>query len=292
MNARLGRTSELPGLGVYITQTPPVKLSRMNLQVVYTPAETKQTKISEIYGMVPYQTNIVGGIPHLSMLYGLGTYTDAVDESVRSRAWTFVLDGHIFYVLDLGTEGTFLYDTTTEQWCKFITDGHNGWNLKNGIRWGTTGRILGGDENGGFVWELDPDISTDEDFRQINHKVTGNITTRSRVFHAVESVRVAGSLGDITDIAGSSFSMSFSDDGGKTYQGPFIVDLVEGDFSGEVAWTSMGSFMAPGRVFQFSDTGGLQRIDGADVFIEDFDDNELVTKTNAELTKRSVSRGS
>lgn len=291
MAARLARTSEEPGLTVYQTTTPPVKLTKLVGQVVYSPAETQYVHLSEIYGMVPYQTDVSGTTPHLSILYGLGTFSSGLPDSVRSRAWTFVLDGHTFYVLDLGTEGTFLYDISTQQWCKFITDGHNGWNLKNGIRWGTAGRILGGDEAGGYVWELDPDITIDEDFRQINHKVTGNITTRSRVFHAVESVRIAGSIGNIDDISGSEFSFTYSDDGGQTYSDPFIVELVQGDFSGEIAWTSMGSFMAPGRVFQFSDSGGLQRIDGADVFVEDFDDNELVTKTSAELSKRQVSRG-
>lgn len=292
MNARLARDSAIQGLLPFVTDHPPVKMSQLFAQVVYVPPETRYTKASQIYGLVPYTKNVKGSTPNVSVLYGLGVISSGLPDSDRSRAWTFVLDGHTFYVLDLGTEGTFLYDIDTQQWCEFITDGHNGWNMKNGIRWGTVGRVLAGDENGGYVWELDPDISTDENFRQINMSVTGNITTRSRVYHAVESVRIAGSLGKLTDIQGATFSMSFSDDGGNTYQGPFVVELVEGDFSGEIAWTSMGSFMQPGRVFQFSDTGGLQRIDGADVFIEDFDDNEIVTKTNVELSKRAVSRGS
>jgi hypothetical protein len=289
MNARLARDSDIAGLVPYTTTTPPVKMSRLFAQAVYAPPEASYVHLSQLYGLVPYQRSIHAVQPALSVLYGLGVFSTGISESARSRAWTFVLDGHTFYVLDLGTEGTFLYDIDTQQWCQFITDGHNGWNLKNGLRWGTVGRILGGDENSGYVWELDPTLTTDENFRQINKLVTANITTRSRVYHAVESVRIAGSIGTLTDIAGASFSLSFSDDGGNTYQGPFIVELVEGDFSGEIAWTSLGSFMAPGRVFQFADTGGLQRIDGADVFVEDFDDNELVQKTNAEMYKRSIS---
>lgn len=283
------RLSQVTVLVPYVSE-PPIRMARMYAQVVYVPNEVEYVHVSQLYALVPYHLD-VHAEPRVSDIYASVVYSTGIPGSDRTRAWTFVLDGHTFYVLDLGTEGTFLYDIDTQQWCQFVTDGHNGWNLKNGIRWGTVGRVLGGDETGGFVWELDPDITTDESFRQITHTVTGNITTRSRVFHAVESVRIAGSLGAVTDTSGAQFSLRFSDDGGNTWVGPFIVELVENDFSGEVAWTSLGSFMAPGRVFEFSDVGGLQRIDGADVFIEDFDDGELVTKTNAELAKRALSSG-
>lgn len=288
MPARAADTSQLFGLAPY-QRIVGARYSQLSAQVVYAPTQARGVHASVIYALVPYIRSVQAVQPKLSVLYALAAFSTGLAQSARSRAWTFVLDGHTFYVLDLGTEGTFLYDIDTQQWCQFITDGHNGWNMKTGIRWGTVGRILAGDETSGRMWELDPNLTTDENFRQINKMVTGNITTRSRVYHAVESVRIAGSFGDLTDIQGASFSLSFSDDGGRTYQGPFIVELTEGNTDTEVAWTSLGSFMAPGRIFQFSDTGGLQRIDGADVFIEDFDDNEIVTKTNAELSKRSVS---
>lgn len=280
--------TEIYGLVPYAT-SPKLRVSQVSAQIVYVPTPSRYVHLSEIYGLVPYTRKARRSDPRLSEIYGAVVFGTGLPDSDRSRAWTFVLDGHTFYVLDLGTEGTYLYDIDTQEWCQFVTDAHNGWNLKNGFRWGTVGRILGGDETSGRVWELDPDLTTDENFRQINKFVTANITTRSRVFHAVESVRIAGSIGDITDIQGASFSLRFSDDGGRTYSDPFIVELTEGNADTEIAFTSLGSFMSPGRVFQFSDTGGLQRIDGADVFIEDFDDNELVTKTSAEMSKRSVS---
>lgn len=282
------KLSQQPALVAY-KALPGDRLSQLWAEVVYTPPESQYLHLSQFYALAAYATNVRGTTPKLSVLYALVSFSSGLPDNARSRAWTFVLDGHTFYVLDLGTEGTYLYDIDTQQWCQFTTDGHNGWNLKNGIRWGTVGRVLGGDETSGRVWELDPTLTTDENFRQINKSVTANITTRSRVYHAVESVRVAGSLGDLTDTSGASFSLTFSDDGGRTYSDPFIVELTEGNADTEIAFTSLGSFMSPGRVFQFSDTGGLQRIDGADVFVEDFDDNELVTKTNTEMAKRSIS---
>lgn len=200
----------------------------------------------------------------------------------RTRAWTFILDGHVFYVLDLGEEGTFLYDIGTNEWCKWETDGYVGWNVRMGVQWGQApGRIIGGDTFSPTAWELDPDATIDEGFRDITHVSTGGISTRSRVYLGVESVRVVGSLGDLDDDTLVTFQLRFSDDNGETWQdgvsssnpAGFVVEMAAGDFGTEVAWRSLGSFMSPGRVFEFTDVGGLIRIDGADVFIEDFDDD-------------------
>ena len=96
--------------------------------------------------------------------------------------------------------------------------------------------------------------------------------TRTRTYLSVESLRVSGSLGDLDSTGIILFSLRFSDDNGETWSDYFTVQMTAGDFSGEVAWRSLGSFMAPGRVFELTDYGGMQRIDGADVMIEDFDD--------------------
>ena len=86
--------------------------------------------------------------------------------------------------------------------------------------------------------------------------------------------RIAGSIGSLGNQTDAVIKMRFSDDGGQTYSDDFVVELTAGEFDGEIAWRSLGSFMAPGRVFQFEDVGGLLRIDGADVFVESFDGEE------------------
>jgi hypothetical protein len=73
-------------------------------------------------------------------------------------------------------------------------------------------------------------------------------------------------------VNGATLTLRFSDDQGKTWSADYVVTLTQGDYKGEIAYRSLGSFMAPGRIFELSDIGGLIRIDGADLFADEFDD--------------------
>lgn len=189
----------------------------------------------------------------------------------RRRAWSFVFDGHTFYVLDLGQEGTFLYDNTTQQWSKWITQAFNGWNLTNGTQWGY--RVVGGDFLTPDIWEMAPGALKDNGSVDIVHVVTGGLVKRNRVYSSVEAVRLSVSIGQLDDTAGATVQLSFSDDQGQTWTDMDAISLTEGDFSGEIAWRSLGAFAAPGRIFRITDVGGFVRIDGADVMLDNFDED-------------------
>lgn len=262
---------QVAALVVYQGSAPPVRASQVAMILAYMPEQARAVRVDQVYALVPYKIQDAFNRPRASLVYELVVWGSGNPSDARSRAWTFVLDGHTFYVLDLGAEGTFLYDLETGEWCQFQTDGYTGWNMRDGVRWGETGRVVAGDSTTDIMWELKPDALLDEGFRSITHVVTGGLVTRSRVYVGVEAVRVAGSIGTLRE-ASTVFKMRFSDDGGNTWSDDFVVELVEGEFDGEVAWRSLGSFMAPGRVFEFTDIGGMLRIDGADVFIEDFDE--------------------
>ena len=181
-----------------------------------------------------------------------------------NRAWAFTLDGHWFYALDLGIEGTFVYDDTTQHWSNFYTAGFGKqWDVANGTMWGQ--RIVGGDLATTDVWEYVPSALLDNATLDITHVVTGGVSTRSRDFISCDSVRVSGSMGIIQDAAGVTFNLRFSDDNGQAWSAYYPVTLTEGNFGDEVAWRSLGSFDAPGRIFELSDMGGLVRIDGCDM---------------------------
>jgi hypothetical protein len=188
-----------------------------------------------------------------------------------NRAWAYTFDGHWFYVLDLGVEGTFVYDQITKQWAHFLTAGFTPqWDVANGTMWGQ--RIVGGDLATTTVWEMVPGALKDNDNTlSISHVVTGGVSTRGRDFISCNSLRLIGSLGILDDIAGSAVNLRFSDDNGQTWSPFFTTTLTQGDFGGEVAYRSLGSFDAPGRIFEFSDVGGLVRIDGCDMNAEDED---------------------
>lgn len=254
-----------------VKQTPPARAGRLYGMASMGPRQTLYAKAGETYALVSYAANPFNTAKD-SRIYALVSYALGLGSESRSRAWSFDLDGHTFYVLDLGDTGTFLYDMTTQQWCQFDTAGYTGWNLRNGVTFGPSSRVVGGDTLNGIVWELVPDEPLDEGFRTIEHIVTGGIAMRSRVYISVESVRLSGSIGGLESETPTTVTLAFSDDGGNTWSTDFPVTLTPGNFSGEVAWRSLGAFMAPGRVFRVTDSGGMLRIDGADIFIEDFDD--------------------
>lgn len=262
---------QLYGLAVYTPPAPPSQVLQLYGLAAYAPHEAHHIAASQVYGLAVYRLD-TNNLPIVSQLYAMAVYASGLPQEARSRAWAFTLDGHPFYVLDLGDEGTFLYDQDTRQWCQWQTSGYTGWNVRNGTRWSEPERIVGGDTTSGIVWELDPDLFTDEGFRDITHVSTAGVLTRERVYHAVEAVRLAGSMGNNTNDTASSVTLEFSDDGGQTYPYSATVTIGQGDFSGVVEWRSLGSFRTPGRVFRVTDVGGLLRIDGADVYIDNWDD--------------------
>ena len=266
-----GRTSQLAALLVVPqTRQAAAEVHQLAGLVVYAPPSTRQARTSQAAALVPYEIGKFT-VPRTSQLALLVVYTTGVPDQSRSRAWSFVLDGHTMYVLNLGEEGTFVYDTVTQQWCKFETWGYNQWNVIAGCMWGM-GRIVGGDSVSSQVWEVDPTAVLDDGWRDIEHIVTGGIATRSRVYISCESLRVAASIGQLDQVNGATLTLRFSDDQGKTWSADYVVTLTQGDYKGEIAYRSLGSFMAPGRIFELSDIGGLIRIDGADLFADEFDD--------------------
>lgn len=190
----------------------------------------------------------------------------------RKRAWTYTLDGHLFYVLDLGGQGTYLYDDTTGQWCKFITGSLAQWDVANGTMWDQ--RIVGGDILTPDVWELQPSATQDNNATlDITRIVTGGLIKRTRVYSSLESFSLACSVGQLDDNTGATVLLEISDDQGKTWTALDTQVLTQNNYNQEIAWRSIGSFAAPGRVFRITDVGGFLRIDGADAQLDNFDED-------------------
>lgn len=239
---------------------------------VYAPPPTREVRVGQSYALAPYERGFEM-VPRISQSFAEIVYRTGLPDARRSRCWWFTFDGHTMYVMDLGEEGTFVYDTNTKQWAQWYTDGFsNQWNMKAGTMWGAL-RIVAGDAISGEVWVVDPNNPMDERWRVMQHVVTGGIVLRGRVFVGMSQLRLVGSAGSITNDTGlATISMRFSDDMGKTWVGPFTVEVTEGAFSEETSWRSLGSFMEPGRVIEISDSGGSVRIDALDGTMNGFDE--------------------
>lgn len=244
---------------------------------------TKRSDTSSILALVPYAKG-VNAVPRVGDLTMMAVYSTAIPAVTQSLAWQFTMDGHTFYVLDLGSQGTFLYDIISQNWCKYETNGLPIWNFRNGSMWFTgapneptvAARVVGGDLSGPYIWELDPLAILDDDFRDIPHAASAAIALRSRVYHSMAELRIAASAGLLDETDGAAFiQLTYSDDGGQTYSAPVIVVLQVGDTPDgqqDIRFSSLGSFMAPGRILQLADVGGTLRLDGIDAMMDDFDE--------------------
>lgn len=127
--------------------------------------------------------------------------------STVRKAWAFVLDGHVFYVLgqvnvvgpdgEVITSGTLLCDLTTGgQWYVWKTSGRDFWNMHRGIMW--RGRILAADNLRPIIWELNASVMNDEDdiHLDIERVVTGFQPLRGSNSARQGALRATASVGD------------------------------------------------------------------------------------------------
>ena len=190
----------------------------------------------------------------------LESYSPAVSQ--RINAWTFILDGHRFYVLSLGTEGDWAYDTTTQEWCQLTTQNFPGINFTHGVMWGI--RVMGGDISYPILYEMDPAQPLDGGTTSVAHIVTGGVPTRTRSIIGVANFTVTASVADDSEMG--NISLAFSDDNGVTWSPEFDEPLTDTS-SQKLIWNALGSFSAPGRIFRITDYSGPVRLDGADVVL-------------------------
>ena len=190
---------------------------------------------------------------------------DAVvaSETLKVRSWTFNLDGHSFYVSRFGEQGTYIYDTLTQQWSEWVTQGKTTWNAEHGvIDW--NGNPVAGDQTEAFLWEIDPEGTLDEDVNPITRVVTAFIPHRERDPLQLGEVRITASVGAPSEEA-AEISLRFSDDQGNTFSDYYTTELSSGEFSQVIRYRSLGRIVSPGRVLEVRDIGAAVRIDGMDI---------------------------
>lgn len=229
----------------------------------YGPAQTEFGILSQDVLLAAYAAQESNVTTMTSQMTVLTCYGTGVPGTQKSAAWTFVLDGHRFYVLPLGPEGDWAYDTTTHEWCQLQSQGFPGINFTHGTMWGL--RVIGSDALYTYLYELDPTQPLDESWREVQHMVTGGVATRSRAHIGVANFTLTASVG-LDSETDQSISLAFSDDNGVTWSDEFDIPLT--DVSTQtLLWNALGSFSAPGRVFRITDYSGPIRLDGADAVL-------------------------
>jgi hypothetical protein len=225
---------------------------------------------SQLFALAPYSGGPIEAFQNASavQLFALGVYGEGSPEDFRVRAWAFTLDGHHYYALTLGELGTYICDTQNgNAWYKWETAGYGKWNAVLGLQW--DGRVLAASVIDNILWEVSPENTNDEGFKDITHVTTAILNATMRNWVSLDEVFLSLSSG-YTDSLNSTITFEYSDDRGVTWETPTdgIVTLTEADFKEQVQWQSLGSFTGPGRVIRITDVGGPLRIDYATAIID------------------------
>lgn len=203
-----------------------------------------------------------------------------VPQVSKLKAWSFEMDGHEQYVLRLGDTETLVYDLTTGKWAAWDSPDQNTWRAALGVNWlgmerdgydsGAVTNVVVGDDAFGLLWTLDPTAGLDQnpnaasDDQPFTRVVTGGLPMRGRQSPRCNAVFLTIATGSPV-VDNAVINLRISDDFGTTYQDCGDVSVPAGVYSTEIEWRSLGLIRAPGRIFEFTDTGATVRIDGADI---------------------------
>ena len=164
------------------------------------------------------------------------------------RAWAFAFEGHTFYSLT-ATEGTFVYDAASGEWCEFASYNRTGWRAHVGTQLGD-GRIIAGDDTTGQLWLLDRNALTDGS-DPISRLFSTAIPAGGGGF-SLDSIVLDMSTGGAAIAASPVVEMRRSRDGGRTW-GDWRQASVgaQGEYQRRVAFRRLGHVNEPGIVMEF-----------------------------------------
>lgn len=196
-------------------------------------------------------------------------------ERPHVRVWTYNLDGHDHYVARLGPNVTLELDLATGQWAEWSGHGLPYWRAHRGINWLGMGKttadrgygtnIVAGDDRVGILWMLDPTAGVDDAALVGNEPVpytrtvTGIVPQVMRQTAPDGAIYLTISLGQPV-VTAAGITLRVSDDWGVSFRDAGTITVEPGNFTQEVAWRSLGLVRAPGRIYEFSDTGAAARI--------------------------------
>lgn len=176
---------------------------------------------------------------------------DDTDITKTLLGWTYTLEQHVFYVLNIPTKGTFAFDFSTNQWSRFETIGQDVFGVTGAIKYKDGEWICGGLYDGKIRY-LTPDAETDDGtpmVRQFPALVPVNSPTRCDTL-ALECTVGAAALTYPDD--NPKIAMRWSDDRGNTWSQWRYTNLgQQGRYTTTPYWTRMGSMRNPGRLFEF-----------------------------------------
>lgn len=174
----------------------------------------------------------------------------ALADPTAINALAADVDGHVYYVLNMGAQGSMAYDVTTGQWSEWTSYGATDFQARYSTPLGD-GRYLVGDTVGD-LHILNPLSYTDNGVA-IQRRVTGLLDAPPRT--RVDNLILECTVGQApTYPENPVVVMQSSDDMGKTWTDPDTASLGhQGDFSTYPMWRGLGGIRdRDGRLFWIS----------------------------------------
>lgn len=180
--------------------------------------------------------------------------THSVEEQIRKsadyRAWSYAFDGHTVYCLTL-TQGTWVYDVSSQQWSQFKSYGLDFWRAHVGDAGDRV--VLCGDSQTGLVYILDAELNTDNG-EPMERVVMGGLPVPKTPIRcdSICLYATAGTTPDPNEYP--KVRISWSDDQ-QTF-GDFEDVSVgrQGQYGNGVRLNRLGMMRYPGRLWKFSAT--------------------------------------
>lgn len=174
--------------------------------------------------------------------------------ALESKAYFYELDGHQFYVLNIGDQGTWAYDTTTGQWTRWATGTLPLLNADLALQW--RGEQYAASLLEPAIVKFNPSSVLDDGFRETTYRVTGRIEYKDRRYAPNPEAQIFGSIG----LRGGDVRLRYSNDDGETWSTQRVRTVAADDRSENVIFRDLGSVRAPGRLYEIEDNGTLRRI--------------------------------
>jgi hypothetical protein len=176
-----------------------------------------------------------------AIAYQLGKITNLED----AEGYTYSIEGHKFYIINLGNEATYCYDVNTNLWHKRGTwNSQTGYNLRQRVRGITffNNKYYVGDYSNAILYHLDPDYYSEDETDIKRVIITPHINNENkRIFFNNFQIDFEKGVGN-SDIDDPTAILSYSNDGGYTFSNDIVKKLGEiGEYYTRVKWNRLGS---------------------------------------------------
>lgn len=180
--------------------------------------------------------------------------TDDTPPTTPIGSWTYEFDGHLFYGLNLGLQGTAVFDVITGRWSDWRSGTLPWLNVNLSVVWqDQTYAATLFDPN---LVKFDPASVLDDGFRVNTFVSSGRLEYQERAFASMPEVQIFGSIG----LEGGDVTLRYSNDDGASWSSDRTRTVAQGARGDNVVFYDLGSLRSPGRLFEIEDAGTLRRI--------------------------------